>query len=287
LKLVRFGPAGKERPGCIDSQGNVRALTSYIPDVTGDALRPSQLPSLLSIDPSSLPIVTSAVRLGPCVSGVGKFICVGLNYRDHAEEAGMTPPKEPILFMKPTSAIGGPDDDVFLPRGSQKGDWEVELGVVIGTGGKYIEEENAMAHVAGYCVVNDLSERAFQLEGTGQWVKGKSADGFGPIGPWLVTPDEIADPHDLTMWLEVNGERRQSGNSGSMIFRIPYLISYISNFMSLAPGDVIATGTPAGVGMGHKPPVYLKPGDVMELGIEGLGRQRQHVVAWNGEGRAG
>jgi len=281
MKLVRFGPAGKEEAGCIDCEGNIRALRGRVPDITPDWLESSRLNSLCALDPASLPIVTSAVRLGPCIAGVGKFICVGLNFTDHAEEAGMAIPKEPILFMKPTSAIGGPEDDVELPRGATKGDWEVELGVIIGTGGKYIEEAQAMDHVAGYCVINDLSERAFQMEGTGQWMKGKSADGFGPIGPWLVTADEIRDPHNLMMWLDVNGTRYQDGNSGNMIRRIPYLISYISNFMSLAPGDVIATGTPAGVGMGQKPPVYLKPGDLIELGIDGLGTQRQRILAWD------
>ncbi|MFC0303491.1 fumarylacetoacetate hydrolase family protein [Rhizorhabdus histidinilytica] len=284
MKFVRFGPPGRERPGCIDAEGRLRSLASYLPDISREYLDPDRLSRLKSIDPRELPIVTSSERLGPCLADVGKLVCVGLNYADHAEEAGMTAPAEPILFMKPTSSIAGPDDDLRLPRGATKGDWEVELGVVIGLGGKYIEEAEAMAHVAGYCMVNDISERCYQLEGTGQWLKGKSADGFGPIGPWLVTADEIADPHALTMRLDVNGWRAQDGTSGSMIFRIPFLISYISRFMSLAPGDIIATGTPAGVGMGQKPPVYLKPGDVMELEIEGLGRQRQRVLAWDGAG---
>lgn len=286
MKFVRFGPPGRERPGCIDEDGRLRALTSFLPDISPEYLEPERLARLRSIDPRGLPIVTSTERLRPCIAGVGKLICVGLNYADHAAEAGMTPPAEPILFMKPTSSIAGPHDDLLLPRGATKGDWEVELGVVIGAGGQYIEEADAMEHVAGYCAVNDISERAFQFEGTGQWMKGKSADGFAPLGPWLVTADEIADPHALSMWLDVNGRRMQDGNSGSMIFRIPFLISYISRYMSLAPGDIIATGTPAGVGMGKTPPVFLKPGDVMELGIEGLGTQRQLVRAWDGAGGA-
>ena len=279
MKLLRFGPPGQERPGLLDQTGTIRDLSAHVPDLAGDALLPESLTRLRGIDPASLPRVDGSPRLGPCVSGVGKFICVGLNYSDHAAESGMTVPAEPIIFMKATSSLSGPNDDIVIPRGSEKTDWEVELGVVIGRRAKYVTEQDAMAHVAGYCVVNDLSERAFQLEGTGQWVKGKSADTFGPIGPWLVTPDEVPHWDELDMWLEVDGHRYQSGSTTTMVFGVPFLVSYLSRFMSLHPGDVISTGTPPGVGLGQKPPVYLRPGNVVRLGVAGLGEQTQRVVA--------
>ena len=279
MKLVRWGVRGGERPGMVDGGGRVRDLSGHVADIGGGDLSPTALDTLRGLDPKTLPLVPLGERLGACVGGVGKFICIGLNFADHARETGAVPPVEPVVFMKATSAIAGPDDDVMLPRGSTKTDWEVELGVVIGVGGKYIAEADAMSHVAGYCVINDLSERAFQLEGTGQWVKGKSCDGFGPIGPWLVTPEEIADPHRLAMTLSVNGRRFQDGSTQTMIFRIPFLIHYLSRFMSLWPGDIISTGTPPGVGLGQKPPVYLKAGDRVELAIAGLGEQRQRIVA--------
>ena len=279
MKLVRWGVRGGERPGMVDGGGRVRDLSGHVADIGGGDLSPTALDTLRGLDPETLPLVPLGERLGACVGGVGKFICIGLNFADHARETGAVPPVEPVVFMKATSAIAGPDDDVMLPRGSTKTDWEVELGVVIGVGGKYIAEADAMSHVAGYCVINDLSERAFQLEGTGQWVKGKSCDGFGPIGPWLVTPEEIADPHRLAMTLSVNGRRFQDGSTQTMIFRIPFLIHYLSRFMSLWPGDIISTGTPPGVGLGQKPPVYLKAGDRVELAIAGLGEQRQRIVA--------
>jgi ureidoglycolate lyase len=262
----------------LDSAGEIRDLSGIIPDLAGNALEPESLDRLRSIDRSSLPAVDGGVRIGPCVGGVGKFICVGLNYSDHAAESGMAVPVEPILFMKATSAICGPNDGIVIPPGSQKTDWEVELGVVIGRTARYVSEVDAPAHVAGYCVVNDLSERAFQLEGTGQWVKGKSADSFGPIGPWLVTCDEVADPHNLALWLEVDGRTYQRSTTRHMIFGVARLVSFISGFMSLHPGDIISTGTPPGIGMGQKPtPVYLQPGQEVRLGIEGLGEQRQKV----------
>ena len=279
MKLLRYGPAGHEKPGLLDAQGQLRDLSAQVQDIGGDVLLPEGLARLAAIDPHSLPRVDGSPRLGPCVGGTGKFICIGLNYSDHAAETGAAVPSEPIVFMKATSAIVGPDDQVEIPRGSEKTDWEVELGVVIGKTAKYVSEQEAMDHVAGYCVVNDLSERAFQIERQGQWTKGKSADTFGPIGPWLVTRDEIPDPQHLPMWLEVNGVRRQNGSTATMVFGVAKLVSYLSQFMSLRPGDIISTGTPPGVGMGMKPPTYLKPGDVVTLGIEGLGRQRQEVVA--------
>ena len=279
MKLLRFGPSGKEKPGVIDSQGDMRDLSGVIPDVAGDAIHPDALARLRALDPATLPRVERGARIGPCVSGVGKFICIGLNYSDHAAESGMAVPAEPILFMKATSAICGPNDGILIPRGSQKTDWEVELGVVIGKTARYVSEADALAHVAGYCVINDLSERAFQLEGTGQWVKGKSADTFGPIGPWLVTTDEIADPQNLDLWLEVDGRTYQRGTTSHMIFTVPRLVSFITRFMSLHPGDIISTGTPPGIGMGQKPdPIYLRPGNHVRLGIQGLGEQNQRVT---------
>jgi 2-keto-4-pentenoate hydratase/2-oxohepta-3-ene-1,7-dioic acid hydratase in catechol pathway len=279
MKLLRFGSPGRERPGLLDAQGRIRDLSGEIPDVSRMALLPESLDRLRKLDPNRLPVVDGNPRLGPCVADVGKFICVGLNYSDHAAESGMAVPAEPIIFMKATSCICGPNDDTVIPRGSLKTDWEVELGVVIGARAKYVEEKDALQHVAGYCLINDLSERAYQLEGTGQWVKGKSADTFGPIGPWLVTADELPDWNALDMWLDVDGHRYQSGSTRTMVFGVPFLVSYLSRFMSLHPGDVISTGTPPGVGLGQKPPVYLRAGNVVRLGITGLGEQRQHVVA--------
>ena len=278
MKLLRFGEAGKERPGVLDTNGAIRDLSGVVPDIAGNALVPESMAKLRRLDVTALPQVNGSPRLGPCVAGVGKFVCVGLNYSDHAAESNMPVPAEPIIFMKATSSISGPNDDVVLPRGSKKSDWEVELGVVIGKRAKYASEADAMSHVAGFCVVNDLSERAYQLEGTGQWVKGKSADTFGPIGPWLVTPDEIDNCQDLDLWLEIDGHRYQNGSTSTMVFGVSFLVSYLSRFMSLHPGDVISTGTPPGVGAGQKPPVYLRAGNVIRLGVEGLGEQRQKVV---------
>jgi len=278
MKLLRYGPAGAEKPALLAQDGTVRDLSGVIADFTGDVLSDAGLARLAAIELATLPQV-SVDRIGACVPRPGKFICVGLNYADHAKETGKAPPEEPILFMKATSAVVGPNDDVEIPRGSKKADWEVELGVVIGTRAKYVSEADALNHVAGYCVVNDVSERAFQSERGGQWTKGKSHDTFGPTGPWLVTRDEVADPQKLALWLDVDGVRRQTGNTNTMIFGVAHLVSYISQFMTLEPGDVIATGTPPGVGMGIKPePVFLTPGQVMTLGIEGLGEQRQHTV---------
>ncbi len=279
MKLLRYGPPGAEKPGLIDKDGAIRDLSGVVPDIAGETLLPDAMARIQGLDPASLPTIEGEPRLGPCVGGVGKFVCIGLNYTDHAKEAGMPIPKEPVLFMKATSAIAGPDDPVAIPRGATKTDWEVELGLVIGKPAKYTDEAEALSHVAGYCVINDVSEREHQLERSGQWVKGKSADGFGPIGPWLVTPDEVPDPQDLSLWLEVNGQRFQDGITATMIFGVAHLVSYVSRFMSLQSGDVISTGTPPGVGHGRKPPVYLKPGDVMRLGIDGLGVQRQELVA--------
>jgi 2,4-diketo-3-deoxy-L-fuconate hydrolase len=278
MKLLRYGPAGREKPGLCDASGVIRDLSGVIDDVAGEALRPASIARLKTIDPGTLPIVPGQPRLGACVSRVGKMLCIGLNYSDHAAESGMAVPAEPILFMKATSCISGPNDDIVMPRGSLKTDWEVELGVIIGEPGKYISEERALDHVAGYCVANDVSERAHQLEGTGQWVKGKSADSFGPIGPWLVTPDEVADWSKLDMWLEVDGHRYQNGSTRTMVFGVPTLVSYVSRYMSLQSGDVILTGTPPGVGLGQKPPVYLRAGQEVRLGVQGLGEQRQRVV---------
>lgn len=278
MKLLRYGNAGSERPGLLDSNGKLRDLSAHVADISGEFLQPETLDKLRQLDPQSLPLVSGEPRLGACVGKVGKFICIGLNYADHAAETGAEIPKEPVLFSKWTSAIVGPNDDVEIPRDSVKTDWEVELGVVIGTGGRYISEADALSHVAGYCVINDVSEREFQIERGGTWDKGKGCDTFGPTGPWLVTADEIPDPHQLNLWLEVDGKRWQNGNTRTMIFQIPEIISYLSRFMSLQPGDIISTGTPPGVGLGQKPPVYLKAGQVMRLGIEGLGEQRQKTV---------
>ncbi|MBV6889415.1 fumarylacetoacetate hydrolase family protein [Xanthomonas campestris pv. spermacoces] len=279
MKLVRIGAESHERPGLIDSEGRIRDLSGVIDDVAGEHITNAGLEKLRALDVATLPLIEGEVRYGAAVGRIGKFICVGLNYADHAAESGMEVPKMPILFMKATTAVCGPNDTVIIPRGSVKSDWEVELGVVIGDVARDVSVEQALNHVAGYAVINDLSEREFQLEHGGQWVKGKSADTFGPIGPWLVTRDEIADPQNLSMWLEVNGHRYQNGSTRTMVFGVAELVSHISRYMTLMPGDVISTGTPPGVGLGQKPPVYLKPGDVMELEIEGLGRQRQPVVA--------
>jgi len=279
MKLLRYGSAGQEKPGLLDSSNIIRDLSGVVPDIAGATLLPETLARLQSIDPTTLPAVTGTPRIGPCVGQVGKFMCIGLNYSDHAAESNMPVPKEPILFMKATSSIVGPNDDLVIPRGSEKTDWEVELGVVIGKTAKYVSEADALSHVAGYCVVHDVSERAFQLEGTGQWTKGKSADTFGPIGPWLVTADEIPAPGNLRLWLEVDGGRRQDGSTKTLIFGVEYLVSYLSKFMSLQPGDIISTGTPPGVGHGQKPPVYLRAGSEVRLGVEKLGEQKQRVVA--------
>ncbi|MCL4069070.1 fumarylacetoacetate hydrolase family protein [Pseudomonas sp. GX19020] len=273
MKLVRYGARGAEKPGLIDADGALRDLSAYVTDIAGDVL--ADLSVLAKIDPATLPLVTGNPRLGACVGQTGKFICIGLNYSDHAAESGMAVPPEPVIFAKYTSAICGPDDPILIPRGSDKTDWEVELAVVIGKKAKYVSEADAMEHVAGYCVCNDVSERAYQIERSGQWSKGKSSDNFGPIGPWLVTRDEVKDHDNLHMWLKVNGETMQDGTSATMVYKIPFLISYLSQFFTLHPGDVISTGTPPGVGLGMKPPRYLKAGDVVELGIEGLGTQRQ------------
>lgn len=280
MKLLRYGARGAEKPGLCDQDGAIRDLSQHLADISGAALSPDVLAHLSRIDPASLPLVESPIRYGACVGHIGKFICVGLNYSDHAKETGAEPPKEPILFMKATSAVIGPNDNVMIPKNSVKTDWEVELGVVIGREARYVDETNALDYVAGYCVINDISERAFQTERGGQWVKGKSADTFGPIGPWLVTKDEVRDPQNLIMWLDVDGKRYQNGSTKTMIFGVAHLVHYISQFMSLQPGDVISTGTPPGVGLGQKPnPIYLRPGQVMRLGIQGLGEQRQLVIA--------
>ena len=279
MKLLRYGEPGRERPGLLDGEGRIRDLSAHITDVRGEALLPESLTRLRQLDINSLPVVDGQPRLGACVGGIGKFICIGLNYADHAAETGAAIPDEPVIFNKWTSAVVGPNDNVIIPRGSQKTDWEVELGVVIGKGGRYIDEADAMRHVAGYCVINDVSEREYQIERGGTWDKGKGCDTFGPTGPWLVTADEIPDPHALNLWLEVDGKRYQDGNTRTMIFKVPAIISYLSRFMSLQPGDVISTGTPPGVGLGQKPqPVYLRAGQTMRLGIEGLGEQQQLTV---------
>jgi 2-keto-4-pentenoate hydratase/2-oxohepta-3-ene-1,7-dioic acid hydratase in catechol pathway len=267
----------------LDANGVIRDLSQQIPDLAGEHLSPASIAKLAGLDPATLPVVDGNPRLGSCVAQPGKVMCIGLNYSDHAAESGMAVPAEPVLFMKASSSIGGPNDDVVIPRGSRKTDWEVELGVVIGTKAKYVSEADALSHVAGYCLINDVSERAFQLEGTGQWVKGKSADTFGPTGPWLVTTEEISDPQDLDMWLEVDGHRYQQGSTRTMVFGVAHLVSYLSRFMSLQPGDIISTGTPPGVGLGQKPPVYLRAGNRIRLGIDGLGEQNQLVVADPGD----
>jgi 2-keto-4-pentenoate hydratase/2-oxohepta-3-ene-1,7-dioic acid hydratase in catechol pathway len=279
MKLFRYGNPGAEKPALLAEDGTLRDLSGVVGDIDGATLAGPLLEQIRQLDPESLPKVEDATRFGPCVAGVGKFICIGLNYSDHAAESGMAVPAEPVVFMKATSAIMGPNDDVVIPRGSEKTDWEVELGVVIGKAAKYVSEEEALSYVAGYCVVNDLSERAFQIEGTGQWTKGKSADTFGPIGPWLVTADEVPDPQNLTLWLEVDGHEYQRGSTRTMVFGVAHLISYLSRFMSLQPGDIISTGTPPGVGLGQKPPKYLRAGNFIRLGIDGLGIQTQNVVA--------
>jgi 2,4-diketo-3-deoxy-L-fuconate hydrolase len=280
MKLLRYGPAGQEKPGMLDRDGQIRDLSGVIRDLTPDALSPAGLEKLRKLGPASLPVVSGNPRLGPCVAQVPKLVCVGLNYMDHAKEAGMPIPAEPVLFLKAVSSISGPNDDVVLPRGAQKGDWEVELGIVIGTKAQYVSEADALKHVAGYCIANDVSERNYQLERGGNWSKGKSADTFCPLGPWLVTSDEVPDPQALDVFCEVSGRRMQNGSTRNMIFTCAKIVSYISEFMTLMPGDVIPTGTPAGVGLGMKPPRFLKPGDVMRLGITGLGEQRQKVVGW-------
>jgi 2-keto-4-pentenoate hydratase/2-oxohepta-3-ene-1,7-dioic acid hydratase in catechol pathway len=298
MKLLRYGPTGQEQPGLLDGAGQIRSLAGIVDDMAAETLSAASLDRLRQLDPESLPLVGQAVpdeterqaqpdlrnsdssllRLGPCVAGVGKFMCIGLNYADHAAETGAKLPAEPVLFMKATSAICGPYDDIVLPRGSTHTDWEVELGVVIGARAKYVAESNALDFVAGYCVVHDVSERHFQKDRGGQWTKGKSCDTFGPVGPWLVTKDEVPDPQNLRLWLEVDGERRQDGSTGNMLFGVRKLVSYLSQFFTLHPGDIISTGTPAGVGMGRKPPTYLRPGQTIRLAVEGLGEQQQRVV---------
>ena len=282
MKLMRYGAKGAEKPALVDAQGTVRDLSGVIPDITASTLQPANLKRLAELDSSKLPVVADPGRIAPPWSGMGKFICIGLNYSDHAAETGSPIPKEPIIFNKPTSALVGCNDAVVLPKGSVKGDWEVELGVVIGSKARYVERADALKHVAGYCVVNDVSEREYQIERGGTWDKGKGCDTFGPVGPWMVSADEIADPQRLAMWLDVNGQRRQNGSTGTMIFDVAELVAYVSRFMTLWPGDLITTGTPPGVAMGMKPtPIYLKAGDEMKLGIAGLGEQRQRVYAWD------
>ena len=279
MKLLRYGEPGKEKPGILDSENQIRCLAGVVDDIAGEALSAESLAKIAATDLSTLPIVDAGTRLGPCVAGTGKFVCIGLNYSDHAAESGMEVPPEPTIFMKATSSISGPNDDVIIPRGSKKSDWEVELGVVIGKHAKYVSESEALDYVAGYFVVNDLSEREFQIERSGQWVKGKSCDTFAPIGPWLVTKDEVADPQALSMWLEVDGHRYQNGSTSTMVYGVAHLVSHLSQFMSLHPGDIISTGTPPGVGLGQDPPTYLKPGMVMKLSIDGMGEQQQTTVA--------
>ena len=273
MKFLRYGEPGQERPGLLHTDGTIRDLSAHIPDLAGAAL--TRLGDLATVDATKLPEVSGNPRLGPCVAGTGKFICIGLNYSDHAAETGAKVPPEPIIFMKATSAICGPNDPILIPRGSEKTDWEVELGVIIGKPGKYLTEAQALDHVAGYCVINDVSERAYQTERSGQWTKGKSCDNFGQIGPWLVTPDEVPDPQNLKMWLKVDGQTMQNGSTKTMVYGVAHLIAYLSQFFTLHPGDIISTGTPPGVGLGMKPPRYLKPGEVVELGVEGLGTQTQ------------
>ena len=279
MKLLRHGPLGAEKPGMIGPDGSIRDLSGVVPDIAGAVLSDAGLAAIRKVDAASLPFVSSSARLGACVGGTGKFICIGLNYSDHAAETGAKVPPEPIIFMKATSAICGPNDPIIIPRTSEKTDWEVELAVIIGTRAKYVAEADALNHVAGYAVANDVSERAFQTERSGQWTKGKSCDNFGQLGPWLVTRDEITDPQNLAMWLTVNGMKMQNGSTATMVYGVAYLVSYLSQFMTLHPGDVISTGTPPGVGLGMKPPRFLQPGEVVELGIAGLGQQRQDVIA--------
>ena len=279
MKLLRFGPKGSERPGLVDAEGRIRDLSAHVDDIAGAALSPESLARLAALDPASLPLAPEDARIGACVGRVGKFVAIGLNYADHAAESGLPLPKEPVVFMKATSSINGPNDDVVLPRGSVKTDWEVELGVVIGKEARYVEVADALDHVAGYCVVNDVSEREFQIERGGTWDKGKGCDTFGPLGPWLVTRDEVPDPQALKLWLSVDGVMRQTGTTATMVFTVSEIVAYLSHFMSLQPGDVVTTGTPPGVGMGVKPePVFLRAGQVMRLGVEGLGEQTQRVV---------
>ena len=279
MKLVRFGSNGNEMPGLIDESGQLFDLSTYVKDISGEILSEDKLEEISKINTNILPKIDNSVRIGPCLNNVGKFICIGLNYADHAKEAGMEVPPEPVIFMKATSAICGPTDPILLPKGSVKTDWEVELAVVIGKKAKYVDLDDAMSYVAGYAASNDISERTYQLEGTGQWTKGKSCDNFGPLGPWFVTKDEIPNPQNLTMWLSVNGQKMQDGSTKTMVYGVAFLVHYISQFMSLMPGDVISTGTPPGVGLGMKPPVYLRPGDIVALGVEGLGEQCQRVVS--------
>ena len=292
MKLLRYGRPGKEKPGLLDADGRIRDLSAHVADIAGPALSPRSLRAIAKLDPRDLPLVRGTPRLGPCVTGSGKFICIGLNYADHAAESGMAVPPEPVIFMKATSAISGPTDDVEIPRGSVKSDWEVELGVVIGRTARHVAQKDALAHVAGYCVVNDVSEREFQIERGGTWDKGKGCDTFGPIGPWLVTRDEVPNPQRLGLWLDLNGERMQTGHTRTMVFGVAKLVSYVSRFITLEPGDVLTTGTPPGVGMGRRDaagqpaPRFLRRGDVMTLGIDGLGEQRQRVVAFRAAARA-
>lgn len=278
MKLLRHGPEGQERPGLLDASGTIRDLSGIVPDIAGEVLSDAGLARIAALAPETLPAVPAGTRIGPCVAGIGKFICIGLNFSDHAAETGATVPPEPIFFMKATSAVCGPDDDIWIPRGSIKTDWEVELAVVIGRRAKYVSQDEALSCIAGYAVCNDVSERAYQMERSGQWTKGKSCDRFGPIGPWLVTRDEVADPQDLAMWLKVNGQTMQNGSTRTMVYGVAHLVSYLSEFFTLEPGDVISTGTPPGVGLGMKPPRFLNAGDVVELGIAGLGAQRQLFV---------
>ena len=278
MKLLRYGPKGKEKPGLLDKEGRIRDLSAIVPDITGAAISPAGLARLRKIKPESLPLVRGKPRIGACIANPQKFIAIGLNYSDHAAESGLQVPKEPVVFTKQVSCLSGPNDDVTIPPKSKKSDWEVELGVIIGTKAKNIRKADALKHVAGYCTINDLSEREFQTERSGQWTKGKSYDTFGPVGPWLVTADEVKDPQKLTMWLELNGKRVQNGSTATMVFGVAHIVAYLSEFFTLMPGDIITTGTPPGVGMGMKPPVFLKPGDTMRLGIDGLGEQSQKVV---------
>jgi 2-keto-4-pentenoate hydratase/2-oxohepta-3-ene-1,7-dioic acid hydratase in catechol pathway len=278
MKLVRFGAKGEEKPGLVDAGGRVRDLTGHVADLTGEALSPAVLARLAALDPDSLPLAPEGARLGPCVPQPGNFMAIGLNFADHAAETGNPIPAEPVVFNKAPNCISGPNDDILIPKGSTKLDWEVELAFVIGTRARYVDEKDALAHIAGYCLCNDVSERNFQMERTGQWTKGKGCESFGPVGPWLVTPDELGDTGDLAMWLEVNGERMQNGSTRTMIFRVPFLLSYLSQFMVLDPGDIVTTGTPPGVGLGYKPPRFLKAGDAVRLSVAGLGEQHQTVV---------